>query len=118
MAFKGSSIVVASPSLRGHRFVDVTLQRRAQSVPGQCRALHPDGIVAHAGEYGELAEPGSGRPRRGLSSDKVMEALEESFRLGLGLPFDALRHHGCRSRGNGAARALKAHVADNSVLHV
>src|SRR5215471_17942764 len=47
-----------------------------------------------------------------------MKTIKKFFRFCAGLAFQALRHHGSRSLGDGAARSLKSDIADLCVLTV
>src|SRR5262249_28337735 len=91
----------------------------AGGVPGEHRALDPARELADAGEGRQLAQGGV---RRLVSSRRSrqhrVEALDDLPGLPERLALEARGHHRRRRLRDGAARALKADVADDAVADV
>ena len=107
-------MLVAS-SLRGDGVL-LALQRRAQSVPGESRALHADGILRNSRERLELAEVvrfGSVFARHDL-----VEFLEQLLGFLGALAFQGLRHHRCGGFGDSATGALEGDIANLAVSNL
>src|SRR5438874_9061925 len=97
-------------SFRGYGLV-FACERGVESVPGQCRTLHPYRKFPHAREDFELAEAGGVR-RLSLAGEQIMEGAEQCFRLGSGFALQAFGHHRSGGGGDRAARALKGDITD------
>src|SRR5438094_8306179 len=108
----GSLVAIARFSLRRHRRAG-TVERGAQRVPGQRRALHARRELPHARKHGDLAQfLGVDLAPRSLA-DHGVDALEERLRFRLGLVLQRGSHQGRGGLGNGAAGALEADVLDH-----
>jgi len=108
-------MLVAS-SLRGDGVL-LALQRRAQSVPREGRALHADGILRDSRERLELAEV-IVRFGAVFARHDVVEFLEQLFGFLGALAFECLRHHRGRSFGDGATGALEGDIANLAVSNL
>src|SRR3990172_798217 len=86
----------SGPSLQGDRALP-RLEGGLQRVPGEARALDPEGELADPLEDRELAQGLRVHGRAGLARDHLVELVEEDVDLGPGLALDRVRHH----RGGG-----------------
>src|ERR1700676_5754746 len=106
------TMLVAS-SFRGDGVL-FALQRRAQSGPGEGRALHANGILRDSRERLELPEV-IVRFAAVFARHYVVEFLEQFFGFLGALSFHCLRHHRRRRFGNGATGALEGDIANLAV---
>src|SRR5205814_2249433 len=106
------SLLAIAPSL-GRDGRTRSVERGAQRVPGQRRALHARRELPDAREHGELAQfLGVDLAPRSLA-DHGVDALEERLRFRLGLVLQRGSHQGRGGLGNGATGALEADVLDH-----
>ena len=98
----------------GRNGVRLALQRRAQSVPREGRALHADGILRNSRERLELPEV-IVRFAAVFARHYVVEFLEQLFGFLGALAFHCLRHHRRRRFRNGATGALEGDIANLAV---
>src|SRR4029077_15351604 len=95
----------------------LALQRSAQSVPRESRALHAHGILRNSRERLELAEV-IVRFGAVFARHDVVESLEQLFGFLGTLAFQCLRHHRRRSFGDGATGALEGDIANLAVSNL
>src|SRR6516225_841616 len=86
-------------------------QRCLERVPGEARALHAGGELAHARERRELSQAGRRFLVAGHGGDRAVEAREQLVRLGGGLALHRLGQERRRGGRDGAALAGEARVA-------
>src|ERR1035438_7098550 len=109
-----SAVAVARGSFRAHRLREPGAQGGLQRMPRQGGALDARRVIAHAAEDHQLAQIlADGR----IGGQQLVELVEQLERFRAGLALEALRHQRRRSRGDGAPRALEAHIHDDLVFH-
>ena len=84
-------------------------------MPCQRGAFYTYGKFRYSGKHRQLAQLFRSAA---FAGDQCVELCEHLSGFGGGLAFEALRHHGRRRLGDGAALAFKTNIADGAVVHI